>query len=126
MRKDRERLEVLQELLVLADSSIRYLDETCEADKVRRMTYCLPGAGVQDMVERYKRVVEGTGKDALVVVHVGVNDVGRVSSEELLDRYRELLWETSRVVGAVYYQGCSLDRGLEAGGSHMSLSSTRV
>ena len=45
------------------------------------MTCCLPGAGVQDVVERYKKVVKGTGKEALVVLHVGVNDVGRVRSE---------------------------------------------
>ena len=38
-------------------------------------------------------MVEGTGKEALVVVHVGVNDVGRVRSEELVERYRELLRE---------------------------------
>ena len=62
-RKDRERLEGSQEVLVLGDSRIRYLDETfCEADRERRMTCCLPGAGVQDMVERYKRVVEGRGR----------------------------------------------------------------
>ena len=92
MRKDREGLEGSQEVLVLDDPRIRYLDETfCEADRARRMTCCLPGAGVQDVVERYKKVVNGTGKEALVVVHVGVNNVGRVRSEELVDRYRELL-----------------------------------
>ena len=77
VRKDREGL-------VLGDSRIRYFDETfCEADRARRMTCCLPEAGVQDVVERYKKVVEGTGKEALVVVHVSVNDVGRVRSEKL-------------------------------------------
>ena len=92
--KDRERLEGLQEVLVLGDSRIKYLDETfCETDRARRMTCCLPGIGVQDVVERYKRVVEGTRKKALVVVHVGVNDVGRVRSEDLEDRYREFLRE---------------------------------
>ena len=52
--------------------------------------------GVQDVVERYTRVVESTGKEALVVAHVGMNDVGRVRSEELVDRY----WELLREVGA--------------------------
>ena len=37
MRKDKERLEGSQEVLVQGDSRIRYLDETfCEADRVRR------------------------------------------------------------------------------------------
>ena len=65
------------------------------ANRERRMTYCLLGAGVQDVVERYGRVVEGTGKEALMVVYVGVNNVGRVRSEELMDRYRKLLREVN-------------------------------
>ena len=88
-RKDRERLEGSQQVLILDDSRIRYLDGTfCEADRKRRMTCCLPGAGVQDVVKRYRRVVDGTGKEVLVVVHMEVNDVGRMRSKELLDRYR--------------------------------------
>ena len=46
------------------------------------MTCCLPGAGVRDVVERYGRIVKRTEKEAVVVVHVGVNDVGSVKSEE--------------------------------------------
>ena len=57
------------------------------------MMCCLPGAGVRDVVERYGKIVMGTGKEAVVVVHVRVNDIGRVKSEELLLRYRELLRE---------------------------------
>ena len=50
-------------MLDLGDSRIRHLDETfCEADK---KTCCLPGAGVQDVVERYRRIVEGTRWEAL-------------------------------------------------------------
>ena len=91
-RKDRKRVEGSQEVLVMGDSRIRYLDSTfCEVDRSRRMTCCLPGAGVKDVAERYRRVVEGTGKEAVVVVHVGVNDIGRVGSVELVARYRELL-----------------------------------
>ena len=86
VRKDKERLEGSQEVLVLGDFRIKYLDETfCEANRERRMTCCLPGTGVQDMIERYKRVVERTGKKALVVVHMGMNDVGRIRSEELVE-----------------------------------------
>ena len=48
---------------------------------------------VKDVVERYGGIVKGTEKEAVVVVHVELNDVGRVKSEELLLRYRELLRE---------------------------------
>ena len=93
-RKDRERLEGPQEVFVLGGSRIRNFDGTfCEANRERRMKCCLPGTGVQDVVERHRRVVEGTRKEALVVVHVGVNDVDRMRSEELVDRYKKLLRE---------------------------------
>ena len=92
--KDKKRLGRSQEVLVVGDSRIRYLDRTlCDKDRERRMTCCLPGTGVKDVVKRYRRIVKGTGKEAVVVVHVGVNDVGRVRSEDLLLRYRELLRE---------------------------------
>ena len=39
---------------------------------------------------RSREIQEGIGREALVVVHVGVNDVGRVRSQELVDRYRVL------------------------------------
>ena len=93
-RKDRKKLEKSQEVLVVGDSRIRYLDRTfCEADRRGRMTCCLPGAGVKDVVERFRGIVKGTGEEAVVVVHVGVNDVRKVRPEELVERYRELLRE---------------------------------
>ena len=93
-REDKNRRKGSQEVLILGDSRVRYLDRTfCEADRGKRMTCCLPGAGVQDVVKRVRGVVKGTGKEALVVVHVGVNDIGRVGSEELFIRYKDLLRE---------------------------------
>ena len=41
---------------------------------------------MKEVVERYGGIVKGTEKEAVVVVHVGVNDGGRVKSEELLMR----------------------------------------
>lgn len=38
------------------------------------------------MSDRHERIVAGSGVDAVVMVHVGLNDVGRVRSEELLRR----------------------------------------
>ena len=41
--------------------------------------------------EGHGRMVAGTGRDAVVVVHVGTNDVMNVRSEELVARYKDLL-----------------------------------
>ena len=93
-----ERVEVgrgvneLPEVLVVGDSMVRYLDrEFCEKERKKRMRVCYPGAGVNDVKERYENVVNGSARDSVVVLHVGTNDVDRVRSEELMARYRCLL-----------------------------------
>ena len=51
--KERKRLGRSQEVLMVGDSRIRYLDSTiCDKDRERRMTCSLPGAEVRDVVER--------------------------------------------------------------------------
>ena len=59
--RDRERLEGSQEVLVLGDSRIRYLDESfCEADRERRMTV-LSSWG--QSAGRGREIQEGSGED---------------------------------------------------------------
>ena len=85
------------EVLVVGDSMVRYLDRTfCEKQRKKRMRVCFPGAGVRDVTERYDRVVAGSARESVVVLHVGSNDVERVRSEELIGRYRELLEKVGR------------------------------
>ena len=97
-KRERERTGS-KEVIVIGDSQVRYLDRTfCERDRNRRMRVCLPGAGVNDMIERYENLVKGTERDAVVVMHVGINDIKKVRSEELVSKFRELL-EKIRISG---------------------------
>ncbi|KAG0720097.1 hypothetical protein GWK47_031334 [Chionoecetes opilio] len=80
------------EVVLVGDSQVKYLDQNfCERDRDRRTRVCYPGASVQDVTDRLDRLMVGTGKDAVVVVHVGGNDVGKARSEELVTRYKALL-----------------------------------
>ena len=79
-------------VLLIGDSQVRHLDRTfCENARERRVRMCLPGARVQDVSDRLDRLLEGTGNETVVVVHVGGNDVSRKRSEELVNRYRVML-----------------------------------
>ena len=48
------------------------------------------GAGARDIEGRVNDIVSGHGRKKLVVVHLGANDIGKVYSEVLKNRYRIL------------------------------------
>ena len=89
---DRKSVKDSPDVLVIGDSLTRYLDRTfCEKERKKRVRVCFPGAGVNDVAERYERLVKGAARDSVVVLHVGTNDVDRVRSEELVARFRSML-----------------------------------
>lgn len=52
---------------------------------------CLPWAGVHDATDRRERITSGSSKDSVVVVHVGINDIGCSWSLDPETQYRALL-----------------------------------
>ncbi|XP_059824367.1 hydroxyacid oxidase 2 isoform X1 [Hypanus sabinus] len=77
--------------IVLGDSIVRGADRRfCGADRESRMVCCLPGARVWDISDRVQAILESEGMNPDVVVHVGTNDVGKVSEGVLLREFREL------------------------------------
>ena len=90
--KGRKGVSGPPQVLVVGDSQVRYLDSTfSRRDKGRRSRVCMPGAGVKAVSEEAQRRVCEMEKDGVVVIHVGGNDVRAGGSEELVDRYREML-----------------------------------
>lgn len=80
------------EVLLIGDSQVRYLDRNfCSGDKRKRTRVCLPGAKVNDIVERFDRLVKGCERNAVIVTHVGVNDIQDKRSEALFKSYSSLL-----------------------------------
>ena len=94
----KEREEV-REAVVIGSSIVRKTDSVfCGADRAHRVRVCLPGAKIRDVEERLEAVVGSSGVRPRVIVQVGTNDLsdrselgGRIGTEEVLDRYRELV-----------------------------------
>ncbi len=81
------------EVRMVGDSIIRgQLEEFCGRAPRNRKRFCIPGARVEDISEALEEVVQDTTNDTLVVIHAGTNDVVQTRSEELLERYRRMIW----------------------------------
>ena len=100
---------------MMGDSQIRYLDRKLNESKWKGVRVCLPGAGVNDVCERYDRLVSGCERDPVVITHVGVNDVKKVGTCELRQRYKRLIERMceSRVKGVVSGVLPRMDVGME-------------
>ena len=75
----------------MVNETIKYVDSSfCRKDRRHRVLCSFEGAGVRDIEGRVNDIVSGHGRHELVVVHRGANDVGKVYSEVLKNRYRIL------------------------------------
>ena len=80
------------QVCVMGDSQVRYLDSTfCGKDRGRRTNVCMPGAGVKAVSEEVQKRVREMERDGVVVLHVGGNDIRARRSQELVNRYEEML-----------------------------------
>lgn len=92
-----------RELLIVGDSIVRGVDSiVCSRDKESRTVCCLPGAQVGDLLENADKLLARAGRDPVVMVHVGTNDIGKGRFEVLQDKFVELAGKlrgrTSKVV----------------------------
>ena len=79
-------------ILVVGDSQVRFLDRAfCARDRKHRMRVCFPGAGIGHVSERIEACMAGEGTKPIVCLSAGGNDIGRIGSEELLRRFKEVL-----------------------------------
>lgn len=77
---------------VVGDSLVRYLGEEVQNRlDVEVKTVCLPGQGVTQVKDR----ISSLPRDELLIVSVGGNDLGKVGSVEIRNRYKKLI-ETSK------------------------------
>ena len=67
-----------KELVIVGDSILRGVDSiVCARDKDSRTVCCLPGAQVGDILDRVDKLLARAGRDPVVMVHVGTNDIGK-------------------------------------------------
>ena len=81
-----------EEVRVVGDSIVRgLLTEFCARAPTTRRRFCIPGGGVQDVIDSVNEVTDQAPANTTYVIHVGTNDVQRIRSEELLDKYRQMI-----------------------------------
>ena len=69
------------------------------------MSVCLPGAGIGEVSDRLEDVLAGEGDAPTVVISSGVNDLGRIRSEELFRRHKETLARVRNLGGSLILCG---------------------
>ena len=78
--------------VVVGDSIVRRQDtEFCGRMPHKRRLFCIPGAGIDDVVAAVDQVSTDTADNALFILHAGTNDIRTTRSEELLEKYRRLI-----------------------------------
>ena len=69
---------------------------------------CLPGTEIGKVSDRLEDVLAGEGDASTVVISVGGNDLGRIRSEELFKRYKEVLGRVRDLGGSPVLCGCGI------------------
>ena len=92
------RFQILEEedepesTYLVGDSIVRQqLSEFCGRVRQKRRLFCVPGAGVNDITNVIDQVSVEANEKTLFVIHTGSNDIKKLRSEELLNRYRKLI-----------------------------------
>lgn len=81
-----------KEVRIVGDSLVReQLEEFCGRNPVSRKRFCYPGARVEDITNDIDYISANGTDDTKYFVHVGTNNVLNTRSEELLQKYKDLL-----------------------------------
>ncbi|MGH0164410.1 UNVERIFIED_CONTAM: hypothetical protein FKN15_046840 [Acipenser sinensis] len=77
--------------MIVGDSILRNTASSVRSlDPLTTTVCCLPGASVKHITENVDRLLEQTGDDPVVVVHIGTNNIGRDRPRSLQNKFREL------------------------------------
>ena len=80
-----------RELVIVGDSILRGVDSrVCACDKDSRTVCCLPGAQVGDILARVDKLLARAGRDPVVMVYVGTNDIGKGRFKVLQEKFVDL------------------------------------
>ena len=79
--------------IYVGDSIVRKTDRSLS--KGKDVVVCLPGARIEHVTERVKKIV-GRGNGGSIVVHVGTNNAYKEGTTAILEKYRYLLKKTKQ------------------------------
>ena len=87
----------------LLDYIVRKTDRSLS--KGKDVVVCLPGARIEHVTERVKKIM-GRGNGGSIVVHVGTNNADKEGTTAILEKYRDLLKKTKQArVGQIIISG---------------------
>ena len=88
-----------------SEKPLRFTSETLLVRKTDRslskgkdVVVCLPGARIEHVTERVKKIME-RGNGGSIVVHVGTNNADKEDTTAILEKYRDLLKKTKASKG---------------------------
>ena len=89
--------------IYVGDSIVRKTDRSLR--KGKDVVVCLPGARIEHVTERVKKIM-GRGNGGSIVVHVGTNNADKEGTTAILEKYRDLLKKTKQArVGQIIISG---------------------
>ncbi|KAK4321045.1 hypothetical protein Pmani_008153 [Petrolisthes manimaculis] len=87
-----EPIEEEGEIKLIGDSIIRgLLEEFCGRAPNNRKRYCIPGAGIKDIITAHEDITMDATNNTCFILHTGTNDLKRTKSEEQMEKYREAI-----------------------------------
>lgn len=87
-------VEEPEDSIIIGDSLIRnQLEEFCGRAPKCRKRYCFPGAKIDDITTALEEISSSEKEDSIYIVHVGTNDIKMTNSEELLEKYKRMIYE---------------------------------
>ena len=89
--------------IYVGDSIVRKTDRSLS--KGKDVVVCLPGARIEHVTERVKKIM-GRGNGGSIVVHVGTNNADKEGTTAILEKYRDILKKTKQArVGQIIISG---------------------
>ena len=89
--------------IYVGESIVRKTDRSLS--KGKDVVVCLPGARIEHVTERVKKIM-GRGNGGSIVVHVGTNNADKEGTTAILEKYRDLLKKTKQArVGQIIISG---------------------
>lgn len=83
----------ISETRIVGDSIIRaQLPEFCGRAPQTRKRLCLPGATIEEISARCEEATSCATDITQYIIHLGTNDIKSTRSEELMGKYRKLIW----------------------------------
>uniref|UniRef100_A0A4W3JQX2 SGNH hydrolase-type esterase domain-containing protein n=1 Tax=Callorhinchus milii TaxID=7868 RepID=A0A4W3JQX2_CALMI len=84
-------VQEVKNVILIGDETVGRTDTVfCSRSRKIRKLCCLPGARVKDVTAGLEINLRHEGEDPIVMVHIGTNDIGRTSRDELRSAFREL------------------------------------